>query len=121
MSGEIVVQSRLRVANGSLLFDTGLITKSIDQAALGGPSPGYWIVGTTEENTTFPDLTSEGLLWMINLDPTNFVEWGFSTGVYGGKMLAGEPAGPFRVKPGTTLYMKSDTAACKVAVYCLEA
>lgn len=121
MSGEITVQSRLRVANGSLLFDTGLITKSIDQSALGGPAPGFWIVGTTEENTTFPDLTNEGLLYMINLDPTNFVDWGFSTGVYGGRMLAGESAGPFRVKPGATLYAKADTSACKIAVYCFEA
>lgn len=57
---------------------------------------------------------------MRNLDDVNYVQWGFSTGVYGGRMGPGEPAGPFKLDPGATLYMLANTAACKVTVYALE-
>ncbi len=120
MANEITVSSRLRVVNGSLQFDTGNINLSLDQSAVGGPVPGYWIVGTTEESTTFPDLTTEGWLWMQNLDTANYVQWGFSTGVYGGRLKAGRFA-LIECEPGLTLYMKANTAACKVVVYCMEA
>lgn len=56
---------------------------------------------------------------MKNLDDTNFIEWGFSTGVYGGRLEAGEIA-LFRLNPSTTVYLKADTAACKMTIYSLE-
>jgi len=73
-------------------------------------------IGTTEESITFTDIGTNGYVLTHNLDSTNYVEWGFSTGVYGGKMKAGETAGPFRMNPGATLYLKANTAACKVRV-----
>ncbi len=71
-------------------------------------------IGTTEESITFTDIATNGVLLLQNTDLTNYVQWGFATGVYGGRMKAGELAGPFRLEPGATLYLKANTAACKV-------
>lgn len=120
MAAEITVQASLRVANGNSNFSFSPSSLAIDQAASGGPTPGYWVVGTSEESNAFPELTNEGWLIMQNQDSTNYVQWGFATGVYGGRLKAGEIA-LFRCEPGLTLYMKANTAACKVVVYCLEA
>ena len=120
MASEITVQSRLACSNGNLIWDSGLKTLSVDQAAVGGPTPGYQTIGTTEESYAFPELSTDGWMLMQNLDATNYVQWGFATGVYGGRMRAGETA-LFRLEPGITLYLKANTAACKVLIYALEA
>jgi len=119
MANEITVNASIRIVNGNQIFNFAPSALSVTQNAQGGPSPGYWIVGTSEENTTFPDLSTEGWAAIQNQDATNYVEWGFSTGVYGGRLKAGEFA-IFRVNPSATLYMKANTSACKVVVYCFE-
>lgn len=73
-------------------------------------------IGTTEENVTFPDITTNGILLMLNLSSSNYVEWGTTTADYPGKMLAGEPAGPWRLNAGKSLYLKANTAACDVRI-----
>ena len=118
MADEISLSSRLRVSNGNSLFERSL-SKTFDQASVGGPTPGYVTIGTSEESIAFGELGTVGWLLMENLDDTNFVEWGFATGVYGGRLEAGEPA-VFRLNPSTTLYLKADTAACKCNVYAFE-
>lgn len=120
MASEISITGRLRVVNGSLQFDTGNINVVADQAAVGGPTPGYVTIGTTEEEIAFGELSTKGWVWMQNLDATNYVQWGFSAGVYGGRMKAGETAGPFRLD-GTSVFLKANTAACKVVIYAIEA
>ena len=77
-------------------------------------------IGTSEESITFTDIATNGWAMLTNMDSTNYVEWGFSTGVYGGKMKAQESAGPFRVNAGATLYLKANTAACRVRVVMYE-
>lgn len=119
MANEIQIQEIIRVKNGPLNFEFNAGLQKFDQAASGGPTPGFVTVGTTEESVAFAELGTLGLLVMQNLDATNFIEWGFSTGVYGGRMEPGETA-RFRLKPGTTLYLKADTAACKALVYGFE-
>lgn len=120
MANEISINVRMKVANGSSLFDFAPATDFITQAAVGGPTPGMVTIGTTEETIAFTELGTEGWFVMQNLDTTNYVQWGFSTGVYGGRMEAGETAGPFRLEPSTTLYLIANTAACKVVAYALE-
>ena len=120
MANEITVSAGISIANGSnYAFSQPPRTKSFDQAAIGGPSPGAISVGTTEESTTFPELTTEGWVYLQNNDATNYVQWGFSTGVYGGRLKAGEFA-LFRMEPSLTLFLKSNTAACNVLVYGFE-
>jgi len=77
-------------------------------------------IGTSEESITFTDIATNGWAVFTNMDTTNYVEWGFSTGVYGGRMRAQESAGPFRVNAGATIYMRANTAACRVRVVMYE-
>jgi hypothetical protein len=119
MANEISVTLGIRVLNGNMDFQRPSKTVSVDQAAIGGPTPGAIVVGTTEESTAFPELTTEGWLFMQNLDQTNYVQWGFSTGVYGGKLKPGEQA-MFRMQPALTLYLKANTAACNCLIYGFE-
>jgi hypothetical protein len=100
-------------------FSSGRL--SIAQTSDGGGNPGIIDVTTSEFTLSFGSI-SPGAIMLINLDPTNYVEWGVATGVY-----------PFRLHPNTgaaaskyaphfvqrqsgTLYLKANTATCKVLV-----
>jgi hypothetical protein len=119
MANEISIRASLKVRTANFEYDTGTVT--LDQTAVGGPTPGYVTIGTTEESVNFAELGDVGWVFLVNQSSANFVQWGFSTGVYGGRMRAGESAGPFRMEAAGTLYLKADTAACKVLVYGFEA
>tara|TARA_R110000868_G_scaffold64237_1_gene193134 strand:+ start:100 stop:462 length:363 start_codon:yes stop_codon:yes gene_type:complete len=119
MANEGTVTAGIRIVNGNSIFVQNALSKAFDQAAIGGPTPGAISVGTSEESTAFPELSTEGWLFMQNNDSTNYVQWGFATGVYGGRLKAGEFA-LFRMEPGLTLYLKANTAACNVLVYGFE-
>lgn len=73
-------------------------------------------IATTETTITFTGISTNGMVILHNQDTTNYVEWGFSTGTYGGRMKASEPAGPFRLNAGATLYLKANTASCRVRI-----
>jgi hypothetical protein len=89
---------------------------SITQAVAKGPTPGTVVVGTSEEVISFAELTTLGLIQIINLDTTNFVQFGPESA---GAMVAairlkpGEP-NQFRLEPGVTYRAKADTGACNV-------
>lgn len=119
MADEIRINASIAVNNGNLK-DSFAKSYTADQSAVGGPTNGFQTIGTSEEEVALAELSTKGWCIIQNLDDTNFVEWGFSTGVYGGKMLAGETAGPFRLN-STSLFLKADTAACKVVVRAYEA
>jgi hypothetical protein len=120
MANEITVGAFIQVQNGNLSDRFAPGNKSVDQSAVGGPTPGYVTIGTTEEEVAFGELSTKGWVMMQNLDPTNYVQWGFSTGVYGGRMRAGETAGPFRMD-ATSIFLRANTAACKVLIKGYEA
>lgn len=121
MANEIAVSARFKFVDSASkpYLDVSFPLTNFNQAAQGGPTPGFITAGTSEESTAFPELTTEGWLFMKNLDGTNFVQWGFSTGVYGGRLEPGEIA-MFRMEPSLTLYLKANTAACKMLVYGME-
>lgn len=121
MADEIAVSASLRVkdATGNYYIDEVIRTKTFDQAAVGGPTPGYLTIGTSEESEAFSELSTEGWVLLKNLDATNYVQWGFATTAYGGRLEPGEFA-LFRLEPSTTLYLKANTAACKVLVMGVE-
>lgn len=119
MANEITTTMRLRIVNGNLSRDVNLGSKQFTQAAVGGPTPEYVTIGTSEESQAFAELGTLGWLIMQNLDSTNYVEWGFSTGVYGGRLEPNESA-MFRLNPGATMYFKADTAACKCLISAFE-
>jgi hypothetical protein len=119
MASEITLNVSMRVVNGNLLETIQPGSKSIDQAAVGGPAPGYVNVGTSEEPITLSELSTLGYCYMQNLDATNYVRWGFTAGDYGGRLNAGEVA-IFRFNPGSALYMIANTASCKVLIKAFE-
>lgn len=110
MANEITLTIQLRVVNGS--YDPGQIgaTHSITQSGIGA-SEGIVVAATTDTPITVGSVTTAGLLYLRNLDGTNFVSVGST--VYEFKMKAGEPF-LGRVIPGKTINLKADTAACKV-------
>ncbi len=119
MAGEISLTMRMAVTNGN--YSPGIITVSnlqVDQAAVGAAA-GVQNIGTTEESLSTGDLTTYGWLFLRNLDTSNYVQVGFSTGVYGIRLEAGEFAA-FRTDPAATVYLKASTAACDVQYQWLE-
>ena len=120
MADEITITSKLKVVNGNHEIKVQPTSHSFDQSAVGEYDQVHNI-GTTEESvTSFGDITTEGFCYLRNLDATNYVQWGYSTGVYGGRMEAGEPAGPLRLEPGADLFFKANTAACNVRIVVIE-
>lgn len=119
MADEITINASVSMRNGTNSFSWTPGAIRITQTAQGGPTPGYVTIGTSEESIAFGELSSQGVIVMQNLDATNYVRWGFSTGVYGGRIPAGEIA-VFRLNPGSTMYFIANTAACKMHIYALE-
>lgn len=77
-------------------------------------------IGTSEEVLTIPsDLATVGYAFIHNLDASNFVQIGPSTGRTDFKLFAGE-ATLFRLNSGTTIYVKADTASCDVEFILIE-
>lgn len=119
MANEITVQANIQVRNGNLVDTFNVGSKSYDQAAIGGPTPGFVTIGTSEEEVAFGEVGGQGWVMLQNLDSTNFIEWGFSTGVYGGRMRPGETAGPFR-RNSLSIFLRANTAACKCLIKAYE-
>lgn len=70
-------------------------------------------IGTSEEQITVSaDIAQPGVVWIKNLDSTNFVEVGGATGVYFVRLNPGE-VNILRMT-GTALFLLADTAACRV-------
>jgi hypothetical protein len=99
-------------------FSSGRL--QITQTAEGGGNPGIIDVTTSEVTVSFGSVTP-GLILVYNLDDTNFVEMGFATGVYPlqlpPRLAAASKAAPavFTRQSGS-LFLKADTATCKVLV-----
>lgn len=123
MANEITVKPYMRLDNANLKLTISPGTSTFDQTG-----NGYFHqvknVGTSEESVAtgggFGDITTEGWMYMLNSDATNYCQWGFSTGVYGGRMEAGEAAGPFRAEPGLTIFLKSNTATTDIEIFLAE-
>jgi len=111
MANELVLGVTISFSKGGATYRDS-ITKSITITGDTYTS-GVQSVGTSEEELPQgADLGTPGFVVVQNLDATNYVEIGHTTGVYGVKCKAGEPA-VFRLD-GTTLYAKANTAACLV-------
>jgi hypothetical protein len=121
MANEITITHRLQQLNGQFKHEHSPSTIRVTQTA-----PGYIdqiiSVGTTEESISFGDLSTVGIVELVNMDATNYVEVGFSTGVYGDKLTAAKYI-PHRYERNgsATFYVKANTAACKVRVIAYEA
>ncbi len=79
-------------------------------------------VGTSEYTWTLAtDVGSANLCVLWNRDTTNYVEYGFSTGVYVGRLLPGQ-ANVIGLQPTqASLFLRANTATCKVLGKVFEA
>jgi hypothetical protein len=99
-------------------FSSGRL--QVFQTTEGGGNPGLLNVTTSEVTVSFGSVTP-GLVLLYNLDETNFVEVGFATGVYPlrlpPRLASNSKAAPavFTRQSGS-LFLKADTATCKVLV-----
>lgn len=122
MADELIIQAGWRFAKGNQAFRNDLITY---YQTVSGTRPLLQTVnvGTSEEDFAVGDVGTPGLLWLRNLDTTNFVTWGpKATGamVLMGKLLP--TADSNHQSPPTILYVATavtlrwiaDTAACDV-------
>ncbi len=76
-------------------------------------------IGTSEEQLAQGvDLGDPGFVFVKNLDATNYVEFGSTTGVYDLKLKAGE----FHLyrHNSATIYAKANTASCLVEYIIIE-
>ncbi len=85
-----------------------------------GQAGGVQAIGTAEENLGAVDIATNGMLFLMNLDAANFVQWGMSdagTMKAVGKLKGGATAAScalLYVDAGVTVRLKADTATCKV-------
>lgn len=119
MANEIRVNLQFDVNKGSFTDSFPIPSRLYTQTGEGGGNPGTISVGTSEETLSFSELGTEGWLCFKNLDPTNYVQWGFATTAYGGRISPGG-FGIFELEPSTTLYLKANAAACKMQIKCFE-
>lgn len=125
MSNEIAVTFGLNVRNpaGTTTGYSQTINRNLqlNQAALGANGE-VAAVTTTATTYSFSNLATPGLIYLQNLDATNFVTYGAlsgSTFVPLGKIKPGEIAF-FRLDPDATFQMKADTASVNIWYYVLE-
>ena len=120
MANEIEITGDLNLKKGSLDYrfamgrqqvtQTGTLIKDIVVS-----------VGTSELIVPVDDVGTPGFVAMMNLDDTNYVQWGFATATYGGRMIAAGTVRPFQLDAAVQdLYLKANTAACDVRIVVFE-
>lgn len=125
MAQEITVQTQLKLVNGSLNLSSTptIFQQQITQSIQAGDGHVVALMAGSDTAITInASVSTLGWAWFVNLDATNYVEWGpDNAGAINviGQMNAGEPAGPFRLSPGKTLRMKAHSGDCKVAILVL--
>ena len=120
MANEIQISAKLYAAKGGAYLPNTTYTGTLTMAGTDMASQTLSI-GTTEE-TISPgtDVTLPAHILIANLDSTNFVQVGFSTGSYKWRLRAGEFCLLPYLESGVTIYAKADTAACTVQVSACE-
>lgn len=122
MANEITATVTCAVVNGTYRETFAPGSKQITQAAVGAYG-GIWVVGSGgEEDMPVGDVSTLGLLCLINLDTTNYVQIGKKVGGVMEASVRLKPGEPnfFRLEPGVTLRAIANTASCKVQMLLLE-
>lgn len=98
-------------------FQPTLSALTLNTQAMAG---GIQAIGTSEENLVAGDIATNGMLFLMNLDATNYVQWGMSdagTMKSVGKLKGGATAAScalLYVDAGVTVRLKANTAGCNV-------
>lgn len=113
MANELTFSATLRVANGSFGLTKQISNLRNDQTTQGGGGPGTQIVTTSESSVA---MAGYGYVWLQNLDPTNYVQVGFSTGAYNLKLRAGGAPTILELDGTQTFYLLANLASCNVDI-----
>lgn len=119
MADEIRSTVSLSVNNGNFTFDRSKSFAS-DQTSARGGNPGSVTIGSTEEVINFGDIVTEGIIWIENLDSTNYIDYGPESGgsmVLFGQVKPGEIQ-LFRLYPGITFRAQASPPTGTAAVSC---
>ena len=120
MADEFRIVKQVTLTNGNDKFDFSPAVHTPNQSAV-GRSEVIYNIGTSEESiTSFSEISTQGRCIIHNLDTTNFVDIGFSTGVYGMSLEANDFI-EFKMKDGADLFLKADTASVEVRIVVFEA
>ncbi len=144
MASEIRVMASLAINSGSQQHQSQPTSFLADMLGQAGPTPGSILVSKYGTDVNLSQIVYPGgWVRMINLDPTNYVQWGAydldSAGDFipVGEMLPGEPAlfrlsrqlgqeegtgsGTASGASGVTLRLKAVGGACQVKVEAFDA
>lgn len=141
MANEVTVVLSLNIRKDALQENPQPTSYQFDMSGTVGPTPGVVTVPTTGAAVDLAELTTPGPCWLVNLDPTNYVEYGIrdpganifyplgelqpwdSAGgkpqyVYLSRNLLEEytGTGTGTTPPGNQLWLKANKASCKVVV-----
>lgn len=115
----VIVKCTITDQTIDLKRDSGNITVT---TAAGNIDSRIISVATSEEEHTFStDIGNAGYLYLKNLDGTNYVEIGFATTVYPLKLTAGQVALLPIAPAQASLFLRANTAACRVEITLHEA
>ena len=120
MANEITVNFSITLSGGNYKWNYSL-NEQFDQSATGFDTQ-VQSVGTSEEDITFTGISTEGWLFMRNLDGTNYVDWGAKDESM--KTIGRLQPDEFcfiKMNAAATLRMQANTAACEVLIVLLEA
>lgn len=138
MANEAQVRVSLQIRKGLMAYQSSPTSFNADVAGSKGRTPGTITVGTNATNVDLSQLTTPGLVWLQNLDASNYVEWGVHDGLLFhplGEILPGEcyvlrlsrNLGEEEQATGTgttgvvnSLCLRANGAACRVTVDAFE-
>lgn len=125
MANEISTSISVQLINGLLRLDFKPAKIQTTQIAA-GLFNAVRTIATTETAVALTGLTTPKVAIIWNLDPTNYVQLAFATARFGEgcKLFPTGTGLPniLTLEPTvTTLYLKANTAACKVQIIVLEA
>lgn len=76
MANEAQIRASLLIQKGNLRYQSQPTAFSADITTGKGPVPGAIAVATTGTNVDLSELEQPGFVRLMNLDETNYVEWG---------------------------------------------
>tara|TARA_R110002020_G_scaffold376130_3_gene587314 strand:+ start:33306 stop:33701 length:396 start_codon:yes stop_codon:yes gene_type:complete len=130
MADEAQIQQSININNSTTGFKVQSVNTSYKDTVTGssGPVPGMVIATTAGLSITFTGLTTPGWCELVNLDITNFVEYGIWDGSTFHELGELPPSTAQGGKPQiiklsrnmTGLRLKADTANCDVQVKAYE-
>lgn len=122
MANEIRTNARFQVINGDYSDSLNFSNKLYDQAAIGAHKP-IIIVGTSEEVLSLGDIVTPGACIFHNLDTTNYVDIGPTSGGALVPMIRLKPDqyAILWLTPTVVLRAQANTANVKLLMMALEA